>query len=165
MPYFVLFFLLTAKCWGQFERAWGEVSYSQWAGGIGWVVDSPAEDHSGWRALNSTSMFCSLSPTPASVMKAGGWWKRCDVRGSMELQKNRYVFFLSVVLKCLCVWVCLLLFYFWLSGRAMHTHVQPFSLFCYTWKCVDIPLIFFLAVMTYCLSFPSSDLLIPSAIM
>lgn len=45
-----------------------------WVGlGASWGVDSPAEDHSGWRALNSTRMFCSLSPTPASTR-----WKQGD---------------------------------------------------------------------------------------
>lgn len=74
-------------------------------------------DHGGWRALKSTSTFCSLSPTPASARWKQGddggdvaWGGVCSFRGIDNS------IFLTVML-------CLL-FYFWLSGRAACTYME-----------------------------------------
>lgn len=67
----------------------------------------------------------------------------------MELQKNQYSIFLTVIL---------LPFVLFLAVRQGHAYTRAtFSFFRYTLKRVDVPLLFFLAVMSYCSSFLSSD--------
>ncbi len=97
-----------------------------WVGlGISWAVFSPAEDHSGWRALNSTDRFCSLSPNPSLYeMKAGGWY---DVAwgGVWSLQRIDKDTFLTVVPKCGFFSPYCFIFNRWV----MHQHVHEPCLF------------------------------------
>lgn len=114
------------------------------AGGESRAVDPPAEDHSGCRALNSMIMFCSpqlLRDESRGTMEET--WCEGEYGASEES--------IQYISDCDSVAFCFIL------GSQAGPCIHTCTLFRYTLKRVDVPLLFFLAVMSYCSSFLSSD--------